>query len=126
MRHKVGTLSQVVVFVLAFSAPLFAHHGTASYEQDKRIMVTGMVTEFVWANPHVFVKLEAKDDSGNIVHWNIEAWNPITQSNRGWSKNMFKPGDEVEVEVRPVKNGQPIGQFAGRIVINGKEFKSTN
>jgi len=118
--------SLLVIGLLATSVSLFAHHGAASYDTSKTITVTGTVAEYVWANPHVFVKVDAKDDSGNIVRWNIEAWNPVTQANRGWSKSTFKPGDEVVIETRPVKNGQPIGQFAGKIEINGKQFKLHN
>ena len=109
--------------VVAFSAPLFAHHGAASFDSGKMVTVKGTVTEYVWSNPHVLVKVDAKDDTGNIARWVLEAWNPVTQASRGWSKNTFKPGDEVSAEIIPAKNGQTVGEFRGRIVINGKEFK---
>lgn len=126
MKRTKRNASLLFIGLLAISVSLFAHHGAASYDTSRTLTVSGTIAEYVWANPHVFVKVDAKDDTGNMVVWNIEAWNPITQSNRGWSKNTFKPGDEVEIETRPVKNGQPIGQFAGRIVINGKVFKLKN
>ena len=126
MTHMRMSSILLAIGILITSLSLFAHHGAASYDTSKTITVTGTVAEYVWANPHVFVKVDAKDDSGNMVRWNIEAWNPVTQANRGWSKNTFKPGDAVEIETRPVKNGQPIGQFAGRIVINSKQFKLHN
>jgi hypothetical protein len=115
----------VLVGVVAFSAPLFAHHGAASFESGKTVTVKGTVTEYVWSNPHVLVKVDAKDDSGNVEHWVLEAWNPVTQSSRGWSKNTFKPGDEVSLDISRAKNGSPIGEIRGRIVINGKEFKES-
>ena len=117
---------KAVVFMLALlvlSVPLSAHHGAASYDTGKMVTVTGTVTEYLWANPHVLVKVDVKDDSGNIKHWVIEAWNPVTQTSRGWTKNTFKAGDEVSVEVTPARNNQPVGEFRGKIVINGKEFK---
>jgi hypothetical protein len=49
----------------------------------------------------------------------------------GWTKNTFKPGDVVEIDAMPAKNGSPVG-FLGsasptaprtRIVINGKQFQ---
>ena len=112
-----------LVGVVAFSAQLFAHHGAASFDRSKMVTVTGTVTEYIWSNPHVLVKLDVKDESGNVAHWVIEAWNPVTQSSRGWTKNTFKFGDEVIVDVIPAKNNQTVGEFRGRIVINGKEFK---
>ena len=58
------------VGVAAFSASLFAHHGAASFDSGKTVTVKGTVTEYVWSNPHVLVKVDAKDDSGNP----FEAW----------------------------------------------------
>ena len=78
MAHKLGIVACLVGF-LAFSVPLFAHHGAASFDTSKTVTVTGTVTEYIWSNPHVLVKLDAKDDSGNVSHWVIEAWNPVTQ-----------------------------------------------
>jgi len=122
MAHKLGIVALMVGFV-AFSVPLFAHHGAASFDTSKMVTVTGTVTEYIWSNPHVLVKLDAKDDNGNVAHWVVEAWNPVTQAGRGWSKNTFKPGDEVTADVTPAKNSQTVGEFRGRIVINGKELK---
>jgi hypothetical protein len=110
---------------LIVSVPLFAHHGTAVYDTSKTLTVKGTVAEYVWANPHVYVKVDTKDDSDNTVRWTLEAQNPITETDLGWTKNTFKPGDEVEIDVKPARNGRPIGSigFATRIVINGKQFK---
>jgi hypothetical protein len=123
MANKLGVT--FIVGVVAVSVQLFAHHGAASFDTSKMVTVTGTVTEYVWANPHVLVKLDAKDESGNVSHWVAEAWNPVTQASRGWSKNTFKPGDDVSLEINPAKNGQPVGEIRGRIVINGKEFKQS-
>jgi Family of unknown function (DUF6152) len=114
-----------LVGVAALSVPLSAHHGTASFDTGKTVTVKGTVTEYVWSNPHVLVKVDAKDENGNIVHWVLEVQNPVTQAGRGWSKNTFKAGDEVSLDITPAKNNRPIGEIRGRIVINGKEFKES-
>ena len=122
MANRLGIVV-CVVGGLALCIPLFAHHGAASFDTSKMVTVNGTVTEYVWTNPHVLVKVDVKDDGGNVSHWIVEAWNPVTQASRGWSKNTFKPGDDVSLEITPAKNGQPVGEVRGRIVINGKEFK---
>jgi hypothetical protein len=126
MIKKLSIIVSTIVF-LAVSVPLFAHHGSASYDTSKTVTVTGTVTGYIWANPHVFLKVDAKDDSGDTAHWVIEAQNPVTQTSKGWTKNTFKPGDEVIVDVTPAKNNALVGEFkefnGGRIVINGKQFK---
>jgi hypothetical protein len=123
MRTKLGPISLLVVGFLAGSCPLLAHHGNASYDTSKSITISGTVTQYVWANPHVFLRVDAKDESGSTVHWVIESQNAVTQASAGWSKSMFKPGDKVMIDATPAKNGRLIGRFKGRIVINGQEFK---
>jgi len=131
MINKLRNICFVVVGLLTVCVPLLAHHGNASYDATKTLTVKGTVTEYVWANPHVFVKLDAKDDGGNTVHWIIEGQNPVSMMAIGWTKNTFKPGDEVEIDAMQAKNGNPIGFLGGasptaprrRIVINGKQFQ---
>ena len=131
MRNKLALISVAVVGLLAVSVPLFAHHGNAAYDTAKTVTVKGTVTDYIWTNPHVFVKVDVKDDGGNTVHWIVEAQNPVSMGQIGWSKNTFKPGDEVEIDAMPAKNGNPVA-FLGsssptaprrRIVINGKQFQ---
>jgi hypothetical protein len=119
------------IVLLAASMPLFAHHGNAAYDTDKSVNVKGTVTTYIWANPHVFVKVDVKDDSGNVAHWIVEAQNPVSMSAIGWGRDTFKPGDQVEIDAIPAKNGNPVA-FLGsasptaprrRIVINGKQFQ---
>ena len=127
MRNKAGIISLAVVGLLAVSVPLLAHHGAAVYDTSKTVTVKGTVTEWFWANPHCFLKVDAKKDSGDTEHWVIESAGTASVANQGWSKAMFKPGDEVVVDVTPYKNqsaSTPLGRFVGRIVINGRVFKS--
>jgi hypothetical protein len=129
--NQLNIIFSVLVALLAASLPLFAHHGNAAYDADKIITVKGTVTAYVWSNPHVFVKLDGKDDSGNVVHWIVEGQNPVSMTQIGWTNNTFKPGDVVEIDAIPAKNGNPVA-FLGsasptaprkRIVINGKQFQ---
>ena len=124
MVNRLG-IGACLVGVVGLCIQLVAHHGAASFDTGKMVTVNGMVTEYVWSNPHVLVKVDAKDDGGNVVHWVLEAWNPVTQASRGWNKNTFKPGDAVSLGISPAKNNQPVGEIRGRIVINGTEFKES-
>jgi hypothetical protein len=135
VRNKLAAISLAVAGLVAVSVPLFAHHGNASYDTAKTVTVQGTVTEYIWSNPHVLLKLDAKDGSGKTLHWIIEAQNPLSQTEVGWTKDTFKPGDKVTVEVIQAKNGLPVGRFGAAgataglatqeslIVINGKQFK---
>jgi hypothetical protein len=122
MAHKFGMVA-ILVGLSMFTVPVFAHHGAASFDSGKTITVKGTVVGYVWSNPHVLVKMDSKDDKGEVIHWVVEAWNPVTQTSRGWTKNSFKPGDEVEAEVVPAKNNQPVAEFRGKVLINGKQLQ---
>jgi uncharacterized protein DUF6152 len=104
------------------SAPIaaVAHHGGANYDMEKQLTMKGTVTDWLWANPHCFMKYDTTDDKGNVVHWAVEVSNPADMTKRGWSLHSFKPGDEVTVTVRPAKNGAPVGQLLKVVLANGQ------
>lgn len=108
-----------VLFLIAL--PLFAHHGNAAIDSSKVVTVTGTVTEWVWSNPHCFLKVDVKGDQEDVVHWTIEENNPSTLVGFGWSKKTFKPGDQVTVTMHVAKNGNPVGRPT-KVLLNGKTY----
>ena len=111
-----------VMGFLSLAATLAAHHGTSNYETTaKTITVNGVVTEFVWSNPHVYVLFDVKDDQGKVVHWAGEMNSPSVLRNAGWSKTTLKTGDQITVTLRPNKAGTPVGLLSrANMIVNGK------
>jgi hypothetical protein len=107
---------------LAFSVPAVAHHGSASFDVGKLLTLRGTVTEWVWSNPHCFLKIDVKEENGRVRNWVVETQNPTTMTQGGWSRRTFKPGDEVTVTLEPTKNGAPIGLVRGVILANGQKL----
>jgi hypothetical protein len=120
-KHFTAAVLMVGLFVV--SAPLFAHHGNAAYDYDKTVTVKGVVTEWIFGNPHCFVKFDAKDEKGEIQHWTVETGAAAYSQASGWSKTSLKPGDEVTVDIMPAKNGLPIGRMRRVILPDGKILK---
>jgi hypothetical protein len=116
----------VAVCLLAVSVPLSAHHGAAGYNMDKELVMKGTVTDWLWANPHCFLKYDTTDEAGTLSHWAVEVSNPTDMTKRGWSKRSLKPGDEVTVTVRPAKNGAPVGQLLKVVLPNGQTLIGWN
>src|SRR5438128_10677267 len=112
--------------VLLVAVPLIAHHGAAALDTGKEITLKGSVTDWIWSNPHCFLKFDAKDDTGTLRNWTVETQNPTTMTQRGWSRTSFKFGDEVTVIIEPVKNGQPIGRILSVILPNGQKLIAAN
>ena len=57
---------------LCIAAPAFAHHSFAMFDREKNITMSGVVTEFEWTNPHVWIHMKAPDQSGKDVVWSFE------------------------------------------------------
>jgi hypothetical protein len=102
-----------------------AHHGAASFDTSKDLTLRGVVTEWIWSNPHCFLKFDAKDATGASRGWVAETQNPVAMTSRGWSRNAFKPGDEVTVRLEPVKTGAPVGRILSVVLANGQTLVAT-
>ena len=115
-------LAAIAVGVITLGRSVGAHHGSASFDTDKELTLKGTVTEWLWANPHCFLKVDAKDDTGEVRTWNVEFGNPTDISTQGYRRNTFKPGDQVTVVVQPVKSDAPVGRVRSVTLADGKKF----
>ena len=113
----------LLVSALAAPAAVAAHHGAASFDTATEVTLKGTVTEWTWFNPHCFLKFDVKGDDGAVKNWAVEAGNPTDMTKRGWSRNSFKPGDQVTVTLQPVKTGAPVGRIRTVVAADGREFK---
>ena len=114
------TLLLWALFAGLVSTPIFAHHGNAAFDVGKRLELKGTVTEWVWSNPHCWLKFDVKDESGKTVNWVTETTNSADMMERGWSRLTFKAGDQVTVTLEPVKSGAPVGRLQFVVLPNGK------
>jgi hypothetical protein len=122
MRNKVAAISFAVVSLVAVSAPLFAHHGYAAYDTDKKVTLKGTVTRWVWSNPHCLLQLDVTDESGRVVHWIAETENPSAMTRVGWTDKSLKVGDEITLTALPVKSGAPVGRILDVVLANGQKL----
>jgi len=123
---KTGFLGVFVAAVglIGLSVPLAAHHGAASFDTTRELTLKGSVTEWIWANPHCFLKFDAKDETGTVRNWAVEVSNPTDMTRLGWARTSFKGGDEVTVTLQPVKSGAPVGRLRSVILPNGQTLSS--
>jgi len=120
MNKKLLSMWILTVGLMAFSVPLWAHHGNSVFDMTKMISLKGVVTEWDWSNPHCLLQFDVKDDSGPTVHWIAETQNPANMVYAGWGKASFKPGDEVTITLWPSKNGKPFGRIHQAVLPGGK------
>jgi len=97
-----------LIFIPLFAVPMFAHHGGAAYDTSQTVSLKGTVVEFDFINPHCQLFMNVADDTGKIVKWDGEFTNPGTLHRRGWTKDMFKPGDQITMIGNRAKSGATV------------------
>ena len=122
MKNPLFGLALAIAGLLIMAAPLGAHHGAASFDTTKELTLQGTVTEWIWANPHCFLKFDAKDDTGTVRNWVVETGNPTDVSRNGWARLSFKVGDTVTVTLQPVKSGAPVGRIRSVLLPSGQRL----
>ena len=116
----------LVVGLFFTCVPLFAHHGSATYDTQKVVVLKdATITKFIWANPHSIAMFDVKDDKGNVAHWAAEAGSPSALSLIGWTKNSLKAGDTVTVYTFQSKTGNTVGRLNKIVLPDGTTLKDS-
>jgi hypothetical protein len=91
-----------------------AHHSFAMFDDTRRVTLHGVVKEFRWNNPHVFIQLLAGGERGT-EEWSIEMTSPEHLARAGWKPGTLKSGDEVTIVIHPSRDGSTGGQYVSGI-----------
>ena len=107
------------VILLAAVASVSAHHASAGIDRTTTKELKGTIKAFSWQNPHSWMEVEVASE-GKVVTWTVEMTAPSYLVRAGWKATTIKPGDEVSVTVRPLKNGDPGGLFVSVTLADGR------
>ena len=117
------------LFLMLASVPVRAHHSfAAEYDGTKKITVSGTVTKFDMVNPHSWIYIDVKDDSGKVVNWKFETASPSNLYRRGFKKDTIKQGMQITLDGylakdgSPTANGQKLHMPDGSVIILGTEI----
>jgi|SRR5665213_1354307 len=120
MNTKVLAIIALFAGILTMGAPLFAHHGDAAYDTTKPVVLkNAVVTEYDWINPHALIKVDYKDEKGNVQHWISEIGSTPSMSLLGWSRTTMKPGDVVTLYVWQAKTRLTVGRLNKLVLADG-------
>ena len=103
-------MKQVIIGVVFLAAvtvvQVTAHHSfAAEFDADKPVTLSGTVTRLEWANPHIWIYLDVKDEHAGIQHWQCEGGAPNTLTRNGWSKNSLKAMEAITIDGWQAKDG---------------------
>src|SRR4051812_44672076 len=88
----------------------WGHHSFAMFDLDKEVTSEGLVKEFQWTNPHVWLQVLVSDGKGGTSELSLEMGAPGMLTRTGWKSRMLKANDKVTVAFNPLKSGGPRGR----------------
>ena len=121
-KLKIGTVIAGMAFAALAVRPAFAHHAfAAEFDMNKPFTVTGVISKVAWQNPHVYVYVDAKDESGKMVTYAMECNSVNTLVHKGWTRDALKKGDQVTVSAYGAKDPRPLSD--GSLHANARSIK---
>jgi hypothetical protein len=97
------------IFYLLMCTSAEAHHSfAATYDLDRELEVEGVISEFVFKNPHMIISLETTNTDGSVTNWMVEGEAATRYRHAGWNSETFKPGDRIRVSGSGTHDGSPM------------------
>jgi hypothetical protein len=122
-----NTIMAMWLFVLLASMSARAHHSfSAVFDGKKPITLTGPVTKIEWANPHIHVHIDVKDETGQVINWAIEMGSPNFLIRLGWTRDAMKVGDVVTIEGHLASDGSRLANARTVLLAGKKMFAASN
>ena len=98
MSFKQALSGVIAGAAIAAGAPALAHHSFASeFDANRPVEVVGVVKEMRFSNPHSWIYLTVKTDSGEIQDWAFEGAAPNALLRRGFNRDSLPAGTEIRI-----------------------------
>jgi hypothetical protein len=109
MNGKAFAVLAVMAGLFATTVPAIAHHSvTAAWDPEKRINLTGVVSKVDWINPHIYIYVDVKDQTGKVTTWALESIPTAAMRRAGVTREMVMGGGQpVTVNAWGAKDGTP-------------------
>ena len=101
MNKYLASRGIVLLALVIFSSAASAHHSRANFAFDQLVDLEGVITDYSYRNPHIYLTIDVADDEGTVEEWLLEANAVSTLRKVGWSQDSFAVGDQVMVQVNP-------------------------
>jgi hypothetical protein len=125
MKSRVLTLAMALIAVVAVAIPAIAHHSfSAEFDRNKRVALTGVITNVKWQNPHVYFYIDVKEN-GKVVNYAVELGSPNGVLGNGLSRNALKVGQVVSLNGTMAKDGSAKVN-GSNITIDGKPYDAAS
>ena len=129
-RMSIGSRAYwVALVVLAAGSSVSTHHSVAGqFDVTRTITLSGVVTKVDWMNPHIYLHLDARDESGAVTAWALETLPTAMMRKAGLTKDHVtgKSGEVVTVTARPARDGRKNGWILRITYPDGHYYQLAN
>src|SRR5947207_14651256 len=116
-------LSALTLIALAAGPTVGHHSAAATYIHGKSVKIEGTLKEFIWRNPHSFMKVQAPDEKGEMQIWVIEGAAAAQLAEQGVTTNTLRPGDHVIVMRQPGRIAEDHRLLLERVELSSHRLK---
>jgi hypothetical protein len=119
----------LALLAVAAAAPVAAHHSHAMFDGSTETEITGVLTAVRYANPHVYLQVEAAQRDGKALEpkqtWAIEMSTTGNMAQRGITRDILKVGSPISIKVNPLFSGGHSGNYTNLAMLNGVKNTTT-
>jgi hypothetical protein len=118
-KKLIGALMGAVLS-FGLSAVATAHHSAAQFDFRNTTTVAGTVKFVRFANPHGKLVLEVTDDERGTRDIEFESHSRNNMVRQGLLPEMFLVGDDITINIAPMRNGADGGYVTGLLTEDGR------
>ena len=104
MKTFVRLVCATTAAVALATPAVLAHHSAAAYDTQKQVTINGVIKSYRYANPHVLLLVDVKQEDGSTVTMDVEAGAASVLNGLGFTKDSLKVGDLVTISGNPNRN----------------------
>jgi hypothetical protein len=101
--NRIAIVALACAMSLSLALPALAHHSAAAFDTQQEVKTSGTVTTYRFANPHVYITLQAKKADGSTVVLEVEAGAASVLNGLGFTRNAIAVGDVVTIVGNPAR-----------------------
>ena len=123
MKNRRWTVLLAGFMAVGVCGSASSHHSHSMFDHEQEATIIGTVTAFSFRNPHGFLFVDVEEKNGEIVNYWIEMSTIPRMIQRGIGIKTFQPGDVITVNMHPLSDGRPGGNYTTIVTADGKTYE---